>query len=87
MYSQVDPDEKRYQLLDHITHHRKDCHAIEPDDLYIKTRSAKRRMRHTTAGWDLLVEYKDKSKQWIPFKDTEEFESYRSGRVRKVEGH
>lgn len=36
--------------------------------MYIKTRSGKRRMRHTTAGWGLLVEWKDKSMQWIPLK-------------------
>jgi len=68
MYSQVDPDEKRYQLLDHITDHRKGCHAIELDDLCVKTKSGKKRMWQTTAGWDLLVQWKNGSKECVPLK-------------------
>jgi len=68
MYAQVDPDGCRQQLLDKILDHRRKSDAVETDDMYIKTRSGKRRMRHTTAGWDLFVEWKDKSKQWIPLK-------------------
>jgi len=55
-------------LSDKILDHRRKSDAVESDDMYIKTRSGKRRMRHNTAGWDLLVEWKDKSKQWIPLK-------------------
>ncbi len=68
MYSQVDPDECRYQLLDDIIDHRKNSDAVEPEDRYIKTKRGKRRMRNTTAGWDLLVKYKDNSTQWIPLR-------------------
>ena len=66
MYSQVDSEGHRYQILDCITDHRKNGNAIEKDDLYITTKSGRRRMRETTAGWDLLVTWKNGEQEWIP---------------------
>ena len=68
MYSQVDAQGYRYQLLDCITDHRKDGNAVEIDDLYVTTQSGQRRMRKTTSGWELLVQWKNGSKEWVPLK-------------------
>ena len=66
MYSQVDSEGHRYQLLAGVIDHRKNGNAVEMADLYTTTRSGKRRMRKTTSGWDLLVEWKDGSQEWMP---------------------
>jgi len=57
MYDQVDPDGCRQQLLYRILDHRRKSDAVETNDMYIKTRSGKRRMRHTTAGWAFLFSF------------------------------
>ena len=66
MYSQVDAEGFRYQILDCITNHRKNGNAVHKDDLYITTKSGRRRMRETTAGWDLLVTWKNGEQEWMP---------------------
>ena len=65
MYSQVDTDGYRYQILDCITDHRKNKNALEKDELYITTKSGHRRMRQTMAGWNLLV-MKNGQQEWMP---------------------
>ena len=59
MYSQVDAEGYRYQLLDTIVDHKQDGNAIHPDDIYINTKSGQKRMRHTTSGWNLLIQWKN----------------------------
>ena len=68
MYSQVDTDGYRYQLLDSIVDHRKNGRALDQEDMYITTKKGHRRMRETTAGWDLLVQWRNGSQEWIPLK-------------------
>lgn len=66
MYSQVDSEGYRYQLLEGIVNHRKNSNTVEKADLYVTTKSRQRRMRQTTAGWDLLVQWKNGTQEWIP---------------------
>ena len=66
MYSQVDPDGHRYQLLEGIINHRRNGNAIDKADLYVTTKSGNRQMRQTTAGWDLLVQWKNGTQEWMP---------------------
>ena len=68
MYSQVDSEGYRYQLLETIIDCKKDDTAVETDDLYLNTKSGQRRMRKTTTGWSLLVQWKNGSQEWIPLK-------------------
>ena len=66
LYQQVDADGYHHTLLDTIVDHRKRSNAIEKKDGYVHTKSGQRRMRMTTAGWDLLVLWRDGSRQWLP---------------------
>ena len=66
IYSQVDSEGYQYQLMEKIIDHRRNGNVVEKDDLYITTKSGKRRMHHTTAGLDLLVQWKNRSQEWIP---------------------
>ena len=59
MYSQVDTEGYRYQLLDTIFDHKQDGNAVHPNDLYINTNSGHKRKRQTTSGWNILVQWKN----------------------------
>ena len=52
--------------MSEIVDHRKDGNAISGDDAKIPGTD---RLRRTTKGWQLLVEWKDRSSNWIPLSD------------------
>jgi len=56
LYSQVDEDGHRYQLLKMIVDHRTNGHAVSKDDGYTTTKSSQRRQRQTTKGWEFLIQ-------------------------------
>ena len=66
MYSQVDADGHAHALLDSIQGHRKDANAVHLKDKHIYTKSGQRRTRKSTAGWQLLIAWKNGSEEWIP---------------------
>ena len=69
MYSQCDEEGRSYYLLDEIVDHRQDEKAVQfSDRFYPGTDKIKR----TTKGWDLLVNWKDGTSDWIPLKDLKE---------------
>lgn len=68
MYSQVDANGHQSQLLEAIIDYSKDNTAVDKSDKFVTTRSGRRRLRKTTAGWKLLVVWKDGSEQWVPLK-------------------
>ena len=72
MFAQVDSEGHQYQLLMGITDHSKDESAVAKEDGYFVTKRGQRRMKQTTAGWKLLVQWKDGSERWIPLKDLKE---------------
>jgi len=61
VYSQVDEEEYRYQLIDSIIDHRKIGAALLTSDVTAKTK--------TTKGWFMLVQWKDGTQSWKPLKD------------------
>ena len=68
MYSQVDPDGHRTQLVEDIVDYKKDHTAVSMADKYLITKSGQRRMRKSTVGWKLLVQFKNGTEEWIPLK-------------------
>ena len=66
MYAQVDSEGFSHSILDSIVDYKKEHNAIDKADKYIYTKSKQRRLRKSTAGWKLLVAWKDGSEQWIP---------------------
>ena len=68
MYSQVDAEGHRTQLVEGIVDFRKDSSAISMADKYVMTKSNQRRMRKSTVGWKLLVQFKNGTEEWIPLK-------------------
>ena len=41
-------------------------------DAFITNKSATKRQRETTKGWELLVRWKDGTTSWVPLKDMKE---------------
>ena len=66
LYSQVDSNGHSHTLLESILDYKKDKSAVDKADLYVTTKSGRRRMRKSTAGWKLLVLWRDGSEEWIP---------------------
>ena len=68
-YSQVDQEGRSYAILSAIIDHRRDGSAVSLDDATIPGTN---RLRRTTKGWQLLVEWKDGSSDWLPLPDLKE---------------
>ena len=89
MLTQVDDEGYSTTLLSSIINHEKDpAIAVEKEDGYVTTNRGSRRMRKTTAGWRLLVQWGDKSESWIPLKDLKEshpVEVAEYARARKID--
>jgi hypothetical protein len=57
--------------MEGIIDHRTDVHAVAPDEMYIKHGSNKK-VRKTTKGWHLCVEWKDGTTSWESLADLKE---------------
>jgi hypothetical protein len=49
-----------------------DAVAVPKSDRYVLTSCGQKKMRKTTIGWKLLVQWADDSKSWIALKDMKE---------------
>lgn len=65
LYSQIDEEGHRYQLLEGIIQHRKNGDAV-PMERGLDKRNRK---RMTTKGWDLCLSLKDGTSCWMPLKE------------------
>ena len=68
MYMQVDSEGRSTLLLKSILDYSMDSTAVPMSDKYVTTKSGQKRLRQTTAGWKLLVQWRDGSEQWVPLK-------------------
>ena len=66
MLSQVDSDGVTIQLLESIIDYKRDeSVAVSKADKYVYNKHGRRRLRKTTAGWWLLVRWRDQSESWM----------------------
>ena len=72
LLAQVDEHGHKHLLMEEITEHRSDEKAVKKQDGFYTLKSGTQRRRHTTAGWDFYVTWKDGSSNWIPLKDMKE---------------
>ena len=68
MYIQVDSQGQSTLLLKSILDYSMDSSAVPMEEKYVTTKSGQRRLRQTTTGWKLLVQWRDGSEQWVPLK-------------------
>jgi hypothetical protein len=71
MYAQCDIESRQYNLMEGIVDRKTDGHSVEPADMYIKHGSNKK-LRKTTKGWNLCVEWKDGTASWERLEDLKE---------------
>jgi hypothetical protein len=71
MYAQCDIEGRQYNLMEGIIDHKTDGHAVAPSDMYIKHVS-NNKVRKTTKGWHLFVEWKDGTTSWERLADLNE---------------
>ena len=72
MFRQVDAHGFVHTMLDSIIDHVKRSDAVDKKDMYVTTKTGRRRLRQTTSGWDFCVLWKDGSEQWIPLRQLKE---------------
>ena len=56
------------QALNNIVLHRKLGNAVSTKDAYVTTKRGIRKLRHTTIGWEFLIEWKDGLRYWMYLK-------------------
>lgn len=86
IFSQVDEDGHRFQLLDHIIDHRSDHKAIPKEDAFVHDKNGRRSRRCTTKGHYFLVGWKDGTESWVPLKDLKETNPVDIAEFVKVKG-
>jgi hypothetical protein len=71
MDAQCDIEGRQYNLMEGIVDHKTDGHAVEPADMYINHGNNKK-VRNTTKGWNLCVEWKYGTTSWEHLADLKE---------------
>ena len=66
IFSQVDSEGRSFSILKEINDHRKGVEAVSKDDAFYVSSNGNRIPKRTTRGWELLVEWKDGTLDWIP---------------------
>lgn len=72
MISQVDSEGHDYLLMKEIVDHRSNEAALKIADGYVLCKNGQHRPKITTNGWELCVEWKEGSTDWIKLKDLKE---------------
>lgn len=87
MLSQVDHEGYSTTLMAGIVDYQKDeSTAVSKDDKWVITKRGQRRLRRSTAGWKLLVQWKDGSESWVPLKDLKESHPVETAEFAKARG-
>ena len=72
LFAQVDDEGNRQVLMNEIIDYRTNGTKLKQQDAFITTKMGTKRRRETTKGWELLVEWKDGSTNWVSLKDIKE---------------
>ena len=72
LFAQVDDEGNRHVLMKEIIDYRTNGTELKQQDAFITTKTGTKRRRETTKGWELLIEWKDGSTNWVSLKDIKE---------------
>ena len=87
MLTQVDSDGFSLSLMEGIIDYKRDDSvAIPKTDKYIATSRGQRRLRKTTAGWKLLVKWRDQSESWVKLSELKESHPVETAEFAKSRG-
>jgi hypothetical protein len=71
MYAKCDAEGMQYNLVEGLIDHKIDVHDVDHADMYIK-HGSNTKVRKTTKGWQLCVEWKDGTIGWERLADLKE---------------
>ena len=87
MLTQVDSDGFSLSLMEGIIEYKcDDSVAIPKTDKYITTARGQRRLQKTTAGWKLLVKWRDQSESWVKLSELKESHPVETAEFAKSRG-
>ena len=87
MLTQVDSDGFSLTLMEGIIDCKRDDSIATPKtEKYITTRSGQKRLRKTTAGWKLLVKWRDQSESWVKLAELKESHPVETAEFAKSRG-
>ena len=69
LFAQVDGEGHQQMLLHDIIDHKHNSTAIQEKYAFIITKYGTKQRRKTTRGWQLCIEWKDGSTDWVQLKD------------------
>ena len=72
LYASVDEYGHRHSAVRQIVGHRHNTDAISKDEAFVIDQAGRRHRRKTTKGWDLKIEWEDRSTSWMPLVDIKE---------------
>ena len=72
LFAQVDDEGNRQVLMKEIIDYHTNGQEVKHQDAFIMARSGTKRRRETTKGWEILIEWKDGSTNWVALKDVKE---------------
>ena len=72
LYSQLDDEGREILTFKSIVDHRSNKSALTKDNGFIELSNGHRKPKQTTRGWQLLVEFKDESTEWLDMKDVKD---------------
>ena len=72
LFAQVDGDGNHQVLMNEIIDYQTNGTELKQQDAFIITKTGTKRRRETTKGWELLIEWKDGSTNWVSLKDIKE---------------
>jgi hypothetical protein len=72
MIAQINEDGFSKTLMEGIVDFRREGAALTHQEAYVTMRHGQRRLRKTTQGWRLLVQWRDGNESWVHLKDLKE---------------
>ena len=72
LFTQVDDEGNRQVLMKEIINYHTNGQEVKQQDTFITMKTGTKRRRETTKGWEILIEWKDGSMNWVALKDVKE---------------
>jgi hypothetical protein len=72
LYSQVDDEGRQHLVISEISDHRKNATALSVADGFTISSNGNKVPKKTTQGWELLIEWKDGTSDWIALRDVKD---------------
>ena len=72
LFAQIVDEGNRQVLMNEIIDYQTNGTELKQQDAFITTKTGTKHRRETTKGWELLIEWKDGSTNWVSLKDIKE---------------